>query len=69
MHSMETAKRRIEELYKGKERFMQLSRDLARKAQKRESITTQPKEHLTGTKGTITIKNYLGGYYFLLVMR
>ena len=64
MHSMETAKRRIDELYKGKERFMQLSRDLARKAQRRESITTQPKEHLTGTKGTITIKNYLGGYYY-----
>ncbi len=64
MHSMESAKRRIEELHKGKERFMQLSRDLAHKAQKRESITIQPKEHLTGTKATITIKNYLGGYYY-----
>lgn len=64
MHSMESAKRRIEELHKGKERFMQLSRDLAHKAQKRESITIQPKEDLTGIKATITIKNYLGGYYY-----
>ena len=64
VHSMESAKRRIEELHKGKERFMQLSRDLAHKAQKRESITIQPKEHLTGIKATITIKNYLGGYYY-----
>jgi len=65
MHSMEKAKERIETIYKDKEKFMQSSRDLARKAQRRESITTQPKEHLTGTKGTITIKNYLGGYYYL----
>jgi len=64
MHSMQSARRRIEELRKGKERFMQLSRDLAHKAQRRESITIQPKEYLTGTKATITIKNYLGGYYY-----
>ena len=44
---------------------MALSRDLAEKAQKRESVTTQPKEHLTGVKGTLTMKNYLGGYYYL----
>ena len=64
MHSMESAKRRIAELHKGKERFMDLSRKLAHKAQERESITIQPKEHLTGIKGMITIKNYLGGYYY-----
>jgi len=64
MHSMESAQQRIEELHKGKERFMQLSRELAQKAQKRESVTVQPKEHLTGTKTMITIKNYLGGYYY-----
>ena len=64
MHSMQSARRRIEELRKGKERFMQLSRDLAHKAQRRESITIQPKEYLTGTKATITIKNYLRGYYY-----
>ena len=64
MHSMESAKRRIAELRKGKERFMELSRKLAHKAQERESVTVQPKECLTGVKGTITIKNYLGGYYY-----
>ncbi len=64
MHSMESAKRRIAELHKGKERFMELSRKLAYKAQKRESVTIQPKEYLTGIKGMITIRNYLGGYYY-----
>lgn len=64
MHSMESAKRRLAELHKGKERFMELSRKLAHKAQERESVTVQPKEHLTGIKGMITIKNYLGGYYY-----
>ena len=64
LHSMESAKRRIAELHKGKERFMKISRELAHKAQERESITIQPKEHLTGIKGMITIKNYLGGYYY-----
>ncbi len=64
MHSMESASRRIAELRKGKERFMKLSRKLAHKAQERESVTMQPKEHLTGIKGMITIKNYLGGYYY-----
>jgi len=64
MHSKESALKRINELHKGKERFMELSRRLAQKAQRRESITTQPKEHLTGIKAMITIKNYLGGYYY-----
>jgi len=64
MHSTESAQKRIDELIKGKEAFMQLSRDLAKKAQERESITMQPKEKLSGVKATLTIKNYLGGYYF-----
>ena len=64
MHSLESSKRRIQQLRKGKEAFMTLSRDLARKAQNRESVTRQPKEHLVGAKGTITIKNYLGGEYY-----
>jgi hypothetical protein len=38
---------------------------LAEKAQRRESITKQPKEKLEGEKARITIKNYLGGEYFL----
>lgn len=44
---------------------MAASRRLAERAQKREAVTMQPKEHLTGIKGTLTIKNYLGGYYYL----
>lgn len=65
MHSKVSAEKRIEELAKGKESFMNLSRSLAEKAQKRESITVQPKEKLVGKKATLTIKNYLGGYYYL----
>ncbi|MFQ3675129.1 MAG: hypothetical protein SNJ64_01130, partial [Endomicrobiia bacterium] len=37
---------------------------LAEKAQKRERLTVQPKENLSGTKAIITIQNYLGGYYY-----
>ncbi|MGC8684920.1 MAG: hypothetical protein ACP5T7_04465, partial [bacterium] len=64
MHSKDSAEKRINELLKGKENFIQFSRELAKKAQSRESITKQPKEKLSGIKATLTIKNYLGGYYF-----
>ena len=64
MHSRESAEKRIKKLFEGKESFMNLSRDLAKKAQKRESVTLQPKEKITGVKATLTIKNYLGGYYY-----
>ena len=64
MHSKEFAMKRVSNLLKGKDYFMSLSRDLAKKAQERESITIQPKEKLSGIKATLTIKNYLGGYYF-----
>ena len=64
MHSKKSAEKRILELKKGKDAFMALSRNLAEMAQKRESITLQPKEHLDGIKGTITITNYLGGNYY-----
>lgn len=64
MHSKKFAVNRINNLLKGKEYFMTLSRDLAKKAQERESVTVQPKEKLSGVKATLTIKNYLGGYYF-----
>jgi hypothetical protein len=64
MHSKTSAEKRIKELLKGKENFMNLSRDLAQKAQQRESITVQPKEKLVGIKAVLTIKNYLGGNYY-----
>lgn len=64
MHSKESAETRIRQLLEGKAAFMTLSRKLSASAQRRESVTDQPKENLNGTKGTITIKNYLGGYYY-----
>ncbi|MHC1592741.1 MAG: hypothetical protein ACXQT1_01520 [Methermicoccaceae archaeon] len=64
MHSKGAATRRIDEVSRGRKSFVGLSRKLAHEAQKRESITNQPKEKLAGEKGTITIKNYLGGYYY-----
>jgi len=67
MHSKTSAERRIKQLQEGKDKFMSLSRQLAEMAQKRESVTEQPKEHLSGTKGIITIKNYLGGFYYFTV--
>jgi hypothetical protein len=66
-HSKESAQKRINELLKGKEEFIYLSRTLAKKAQRRERFTIQPKENLSGTKSIITLKNYLGGIYFLTV--
>ena len=48
MHSKESVEKRIRELKKGKERFISLSRNLAEKAQKRESITIQPKGKVDG---------------------
>ncbi len=64
MHSRQSAEKRIAELLKGKDEFMKLSRMLAEKAQKRERLTVQPKENLSGTKAIITIQNFLGGYYY-----
>lgn len=46
--------------------FMKTSRTKAYKAQNREMLTIQPKKSLsTLTKAKLTIKNYLGGYYYL----
>lgn len=64
MHSRSSAERRIEQLQGDKEEFMKLSRQLAEVAQRRESVTIQPKERLAGVKGVVTIQNYLGGFYY-----
>jgi DNA-dependent RNA polymerase auxiliary subunit epsilon len=66
MHSLDSARERFKKLEQGKDAFLNLSRGLAEQAQKRESVTVQPKEMLdTGDKATLTITNYLGGEYFL----
>ena len=65
MHSLRSAEKRISVLREDKAKFMVYSRALARQAQKRETVTTQPKEHLTGIKAMLTIKNFLGGILLL----
>lgn len=64
MNSTEFAKKRIQMLLGDKSIFMDMSRELAKRAQKSESLTVQPKEKISGQKTTLTIKNYLGGYYY-----
>lgn len=64
MHPRISTEKRIKQLLKGRNEFMALSRDLAERAQRRESLTIQPKEYLSGSKCILTIKNYLGGYYY-----
>jgi len=68
MHSEASARRRVAVILRGKEAFMEYSRVLSSAAQKRETNTIQPKEKLMrDAKASITIKNYLGGYYFFTV--
>ena len=55
-----------EKFLEGLDEFMNASRLRAKDAQNREFKTIQPKEYLgSSTKATITIKNYLGGLYYL----
>jgi len=66
MHSKNGIDKFKSSLSKDVENFMNDSREKAKSAQHREMITYQPKENLsTLTKAKITIKNYLGGYYYL----
>ena len=64
MHSLSSAQKRISILREDKANFMEYSRTLAQQAQKRETVTAQPKEQLTGIKARLTIKNFLGGHYY-----
>jgi hypothetical protein len=64
MHSFDLARKRVRKLLQGKDAFLKISRDLAKKAQARERVTEQPKEKLEGVKAIITIRNYLGGEYY-----
>lgn len=66
MHSSGGIEKFKTHFFEGVEEFMQTSRRKAKEAQNRERLTMQPKEALsTETKATITIKNYLGGLYYL----
>lgn len=64
MHSFDEANKKVQALAKGKKDFMEDSRKRAERAQHRESLTTQPKEHVDDCKGKVTITNYLGGKYY-----
>ena len=61
------AQSRIIEISQSREHFLKTSRENAAKAQDRETQTTQPKENVDGSKGKITIENYLGGKYYFTV--
>jgi len=65
MHSEQTAYSRIKKISSANDAFMHSSRTAAEQAQAREIQTVQPKERVMGKKAKITIKNYLGGEYFL----
>jgi hypothetical protein len=65
IHSPEKMKIRFKKLFYDSKSFINGSRNLAQRAQLREFQTIQPKEKLNGSKGLITIKNYIGGEYYL----
>ena len=65
LHSNKGIKNRISIISHSVNKFKNLSRELAQKAQHRESITIQPKEQIISAKASITMKNLLGGYYFM----
>lgn len=67
MHGERGISDRIEVIKESVEKFQSNSRELALSAQNREYLTTQPKENVIEDKATITIKNYLGGYYYFTV--
>ncbi len=68
LHNIQNIDKFIEKITQDKDSFMNFSRNKAMRAQNRESLTIQPKEHVgIGTKTKITIQNYLGGQYFFTI--
>ena len=67
MHSEKGIDDRIQVIRRNVYDFRELSRDLAVQAQNRETQTIQPKERVIEDKVEITLKNFLGGYYFFTV--
>ncbi len=64
MHLKSGGESKIKKLLGDKKEFMEHSRFLAKRAQKREGGFTQPHENVDGSKCTLTITNYLKGVYF-----
>ncbi len=67
MHSLREMDKRIAEMFRAVETFRARSRAHAQSAQGRESKTIHSSERLSGDKAIITIKNFIGGYYFWTV--
>lgn len=68
LHNAQNIDKFAQKISKDKETFMEFSRQKAKNAQNRESLTLQPKEQIgIGKKEKITINNYLGGQYFFTI--
>jgi len=67
MHSEKGIDSRIKIVGDSVKGFRNLSRELAEQAQNRETQTTQPKESVIAEKAGITLKNFLGGFYYFTV--
>jgi len=64
LHGASGIDKAIALISEGVEKYRDRSRIFADKAQKREAVTLQPKEHLTrAKKWMIVIRNRIGGYY------
>ncbi len=67
LHSLNEIKRRIKSMLDDVMNYRAYSRAQAKSAQFRESQTTHGSERVTGAKSLITIKNFIGGYYYWTV--
>ncbi|MBU4077278.1 MAG: hypothetical protein KKI06_11350 [Euryarchaeota archaeon] len=67
LHGEKGVSDRVKVIRESVAKFQSNSRDLAVSAQNREYQTTQPKESVIEDKATITIKNYLGGFYYFTI--
>ncbi len=67
LHSLNELNRRIESMLNDVANYRAYSRVQAKFAQYRESQTTHESERVTGEKSLITIKNFIGGYYYWTV--
>lgn len=64
LHGQDGIDRKIVAIKRGVEAYRDQSRVLADKARRREAVTIQPKESLIADKGSLVLKNHIGGKYF-----
>lgn len=67
LHDVEKFRTHMNTITKDVNNFREFSRENAKYAQHRESVTIQPKEVVANTKCKITILNFLGGEYYFTV--